>query len=229
MPQLSLLSGAKRCTRCHIALPYHIEPRLRFCTLPPIASGSPQLLGDRTPAFHSSRHTRIARPGIKSCSLLRPPHFAFPKSQSVNVTTLLVLSAPLFSSACSMVWLAMRPLPSKVKMKSPLKSSPFLRLNIGLSPPSSVLSPRLILPPSVVVELAAAFASGDDVALWSWDVFHRTTNFSALRSCSSSVASGGMAYAKPVLTIFSDRIFNLTLPTMGTQPQATGVVQREAR
>jgi hypothetical protein len=33
----------------------------------------------------------------------------------------------------------------------------------------------------------------------------------------------------PVRTIFSERIWSLTLPTRGTQPQATGAVHRAAR
>ena len=75
--------------------------------------------------FHSFLHTLIARPGTRSCSLLRP-HLTFSNSQSVKVTTLLVLSNPLLSSECSIVWLAIRPFESNVKMKRPVKSSPLL-------------------------------------------------------------------------------------------------------
>ena len=61
-----------------------------------------ELRDSRPLMFHSSLQTRMASPGMSSCSLLRP-HFTFSSSQSVNVTTLLVLSKPLLSSECSIV------------------------------------------------------------------------------------------------------------------------------
>lgn len=188
--------------------------------------------------FHSSRQTRIANPGMSSCSLSRPRlHLAFPSSQSVRVTTLLVLSKPLFSSACSIVWLAIRPFESKVNMKSPLKPSSLLRLKMGFSPPNSFERPPL-MPPfeglfDRVVALDAEAAGAACSLLWPFffgSVFHRTTNFSSPRSeAVGSFSSTGTAYEKPVRTIFSDTICSLTLPTMGTQPQATGAVHSAAR
>lgn len=149
--------------------------------------------------FHSSRHTRIASPGIRSCSLSPPrPHLAFPSSQSVKVTTLLVLSKPLFSSACSIVWLAMRPLESKVKMKRPLNPSSLFKLKIGFSPPSSFESPPLMPPferdfDRPAADDAEAAVDGCPFPFCLGSVFHRTTNFSSLRSeAGSPFSSTGM-------------------------------------
>jgi hypothetical protein len=177
---------------------------------------------------HSSRQTLIARPGIISSS--RPlPHLALPRSQSVSVTIFDVLSKPLLSSACSIVWVAIRPFESKEKINIPENSSPLLRLNIGLSPPSNLLRPLLMPPlpfaevPATADEFAAAFVFVPFAFFFS--VFHRTTSFSSPRSGLSS-SSGRLT--KPVRTIFSERMFNLTFPTMGTQPHATGAVHNAA-
>jgi hypothetical protein len=177
---------------------------------------------------HSSRQTRIASPGIIS-SPLPLPSFAFPRSQSVSVTIFDILSKPLFSSACSIVCVAIRPFESNEKTKIPENSSPLSRLKIGLSPPSSRLKP-LLIPPllfdellTAALECAAAFAL---VPLpFFFSVFHRTTSFSSPKS-GLSCSCGRLT--KPVRTIFSDRIFNFTFPTRGTQPHATGAVHNAA-
>lgn len=177
---------------------------------------------------HSSRQTLIARPGIMSSSLPLP-HLAFPSSQSVSVTILEVLSKLLLSSACSIVWVAIRPFESKEKMNIPENSSPLLRLKMGLSPPSNLLRP-LLMPSWPSAELPATadeFAAAFGVALFAFffSVFHRTTSFSSPRS---GLSSSRGRLTKPVLTIFSERMFNLTFPTIGTQPQATGAVHNAA-
>ena len=177
---------------------------------------------------HSSRQTLIASPGIISSSLPLP-HLAFPKSQSVSVTTFDVLSKPLLSSACSIVWVAIRPLESKENTNIPENSSPLLRLKIGLSPPSSLLKPLLIPPlpfavlPAAADEFAATFVLEPFPFFFS--VFHRTTSFSSPRS-GLSFSWGRLT--KPVRTIFSERMFNLTFPTIGTHPHATGAVHSAA-
>jgi hypothetical protein len=177
---------------------------------------------------HSSRHTLIARPGTISSSLPLP-HLVLPSSQSVSVTIFDVLSKQLFSSACSIVCVAIRPFESKEKINIPENSSPLLRLKIGLSPPSNLLNPLLMPPmpfaelPATADELAAAFVLTPFPFFFS--VFHRTTSFSSPRS-GLSFSWGRLT--KPVRTIFSERIFSLTFPTMGTQPHATGAVHSAA-
>ncbi len=112
-------------------------------------------------------------------------------------------------------------------MNMPENSSPLLRLKISLSPPNSVLKPRLIpaLELATSVDAAAEF---DGAPSPFFSVFHRTTNFSSPRPDRDSSESWGWVI-NPVRTIFSERMWSLTLPTRGTQPHATGAVQRAAR
>jgi hypothetical protein len=179
---------------------------------------------------HSSLQTCrfIAKPGIISSSFPALRHLALPRSQSVRVMTREVRSTPLLSSACSIVCVAIRPSESKVNMNMPEKSSPLLRLKTGLSPPSNLLKPRL----SPALELAIAVDASPEfevVPLLPFlSVFHRTTSFSSPRPERDSSESWGWDI-NPVRTIFSERICSLTLPTRGTQPHATGAVQRAAR
>ena len=160
------------------------------------------------------------------------PQRAFPNSQSVRVTTFDVLSNPLLSSACSIVCVAILPSESNEKMNNPEKSSPLFRLNIGLSPPSKILSPRLIPPfpfaelPVVEDDAGAAFLLEPSLFPIFFSVFHLTTSFSSPRPDRSSSWCG--VGIKPVRTIRSETTWSLTLPTMGTQPHATGAVQSAA-
>ena len=185
----------------------------------------------------SSLHTLTlyANPGIIVSLAAR--HRALPSNQSVSVTTGLVLSNPPASSACSIVWFAIRPSESKEKMNRPVNvSEPEASFVVkrGLSPPRRVLRPRFMPPLSMALDV--------DVGESVWIVLvvllplpfllgsvrQRTTSFSSLRLPDCSSSSEG-AVMKPERTIFSLRISSLTLPTTGTQPHATGAVKSAAR
>lgn len=145
-------------------------------------------------------------------SFFRP--LTCPKSQSVMLTTLLVRSQCLSSSACSMVWVRIRPSSSNSKMKRPQKSWSCLPEDDCLCVPGlpglSPLSLRLILE---IVSLRPLPS-----------VFHRTIRLSLLIDVLRFDCGENDAF----WTIRSLRMASFTFPTIGMVPQATGEVHRAA-
>jgi hypothetical protein len=150
-------------------------------------------------------------------SFLLPPRL--PSSQSVTLTTRVILSQCPPSSVCSITCFAMRPSSSNSKMKMPQNSSSsalaskpevvpemnFLILSTG----SRVASPTpRYMPP--VPSRCFVFPQ----------VFHFTMSFSSRFRLEAD--------DPPFLTMRSLSIVSLTFPTSGSRPQATGAVQRAA-
>lgn len=174
----------------------------------------------------------IASPGPAEGSI---EPLAFPSNQSVSVTNLAVRSHPFAWSACSIVWLEIRPSSSNAKMNRPENCSSLDSLKMGASPPSSTLRP-LFVPFLEEAERCPGLA--DDETCPDEDnedsepvsplnsVFQRTTNLSSPQSLSPPMSESSTG---PARTIRSLMICSLTFPTRGTLLQATGTVHKAAR